>query len=51
MEKIFAAEKRPYNPDVLLQPEDIAAVVFDALALSRTAEVTNITIRPMIKSY
>lgn len=51
MEKIFAAEKRPYNPDALLQPDDIAAIVVDALSLSRTAEITNINIRPMIKSY
>ena len=51
MEEIFEAEKKVYNPDVLLQPEDIAAIVVDALSLSRTAEITNINIRPMIKSY
>lgn len=51
MEKIFAAEARAYNPEVLLQPDDIAIVVVDALALPRRAEITNINIRPMLKSY
>jgi NADP-dependent 3-hydroxy acid dehydrogenase YdfG len=35
----------------LLQPEDVASVVLNALALPWTAEVTNIHIRPMQKSY
>ena len=49
-EKIHAIEKRPYRPDRLLQPEDIASVVLNALCLPRTAEVTEIKIRPMLKS-
>jgi NADP-dependent 3-hydroxy acid dehydrogenase YdfG len=36
---------------VLLQPEDVASVVVNALALPWTAEVTDISIRPMMKSY
>ena len=44
-------EGRPYNPHLLLQPEDVAEVVINTLALPRTAEVTNISMRPMIKSY
>ena len=51
MEKIYAMEQRPYRPEVLLQPDDVAEVVVNALCLPRTAEVTNISVRPLIKSY
>lgn len=49
-ERIFAQEGRNYAPDRLLQPEDVATMVVAALKLPRTAEVTNLTIRPMLKS-
>jgi NADP-dependent 3-hydroxy acid dehydrogenase YdfG len=49
--KIFADEGRVYRPELLLQPEDIAPIVTAALRLPRTAEVTDIRIRPMKKSY
>ncbi len=49
-ERIFVGEGRPYTPDKLVQPDDIAAMVLAALKLPRTAEVTNLTIRPMVKS-
>lgn len=48
-ERVCALEGRHYRPDRLLQPEDIAAVVVNALCLPRTAEVTEIKIRPMLK--
>jgi NADP-dependent 3-hydroxy acid dehydrogenase YdfG len=48
-ERVCAQEKRPYRPERLLQPEDVAAVVVNALCLPRTAEVTEIKIRPMLK--
>jgi NADP-dependent 3-hydroxy acid dehydrogenase YdfG len=51
MQSIYASEGKPYDPGVLLQPEDIAAVVLNALALPRTAEVTDVFIRPMMKTY
>lgn len=51
MEKLFAKEGRAYKPELLLQPEDVAEMVTHALRLSRTAEVTDISIRPMQKSY
>jgi NADP-dependent 3-hydroxy acid dehydrogenase YdfG len=51
MEEIYRIEKKPYRPEQLLQPSDIAAVVVNALVLPRTAEVTNISIRPLTKSY
>jgi NADP-dependent 3-hydroxy acid dehydrogenase YdfG len=49
-ERIFELERRRYAPEQLLQPEDIAAMILAALKLPRTAEVTNLTIRPMIKA-
>jgi NADP-dependent 3-hydroxy acid dehydrogenase YdfG len=49
-ERIFQMERRPYRPELLLQPEDVASVIVNALCLPRTAEVTDISIRPMIKS-
>lgn len=47
---IFKAEGRPYVPESLMQPGDVAQVLIDALKISRTAEVTDISIRPMLKS-
>ena len=48
-EAIHRAEGRAYFPERLLQPEDVAVVVINALALNRTAEVTDIQIRPFAK--
>ena len=42
-------EGRDYHPELLLQPEDVAAVVLNAVSLPRTAEVTDISIRPMTR--
>lgn len=47
--KIYASIDRPYVPERLLQPEDIAAIAIATLRLPRTAEVTSLTIRPMQK--
>jgi short-subunit dehydrogenase len=49
--ELFALENRDYRPDLMLQPEDVAAVVSCTVTLPWTAEVTNITVRPMRKSY
>ena len=46
---IFAEEGRRYKPERLLQPEDVAATVLHAMALPRTAEVTDLHIRPFLK--
>lgn len=51
MEKLFDKEGRAYKPELLMQPEDIAEMVTHSLRLPRTAEVTDISIRPMQKSY
>jgi NADP-dependent 3-hydroxy acid dehydrogenase YdfG len=51
IQKLHASEGRPYQPELLLQPADVASVVLNAVSLDWTAEVTNISIRPMVKSY
>jgi len=49
-ETIHRLENKVYDSQLLLQPEDIASVVIHALTLPRTAEVTDIHIRPLAKS-
>lgn len=51
IQALYAKEGRPYQPELLLQPEDVASVVLNAITLPWTAEVMNISIRPMQKSY
>lgn len=51
MAALFEKEGKPYRPELLMQPEDIASMVTHTLCLPRTAEVTDISIRPMMKSY
>lgn len=48
---VHQMEGRAYHPDLLMQPEDVATVVLNTLSVPRTAEVTDIYLRPMIKSY
>jgi NADP-dependent 3-hydroxy acid dehydrogenase YdfG len=48
---VHEMEHRKYRPEILMQPEDVAAVVVNALTLPRTAEVTEVRMRPCIKSY
>lgn len=50
-ERTFAKEGRPHRPELLVQPEDVAEMVIHSLRLPSTAEVTDMTIRAMIKSY
>jgi len=45
---IFREEGRVYRPETLLQPIDIASVVLNVLSLPPTAEVTDVSIRPMM---
>jgi len=49
-EQLFAAAGQPYRPELLLQPEDVAELACDALVLPRTAEATDLFVRPMQKS-
>ena len=46
---IHAMEGKTYDPDRLMQPEDVARVVVGALDLPRTAEATDIHVRPFRK--
>jgi NAD(P)-dependent dehydrogenase (short-subunit alcohol dehydrogenase family) len=48
-ERLHALEGKVYRPAELLQPDDVAAAVLAALALPRTAEVTDLQIRPFRK--
>jgi len=50
-EQVHATEGRPYRAELLMQPEDVASIVVHALTLPRRAEVTEIMIRPLLKSY
>ena len=49
--RIFRQEGRPYAPELLVQPDDVAEIVVAALRLPRTVEVTAIRMRPLVKSY
>ncbi len=44
--KVRAYEGKPYDPKKFVQPEDVAAVILGALTLPRTAEVTDVSVRP-----
>jgi NADP-dependent 3-hydroxy acid dehydrogenase YdfG len=46
---VHAVEGRAYRPERLLQPEDVATVVLNAVTLPRSAEVTDVMVRPMLK--
>jgi NAD(P)-dependent dehydrogenase (short-subunit alcohol dehydrogenase family) len=48
-ERLHSLEGRPYRPERLLQPQDVASVVVTSLCLPPTAEVTDINIRPLAK--
>ena len=45
--EIHADESRTYEPERLIQPADVAAMVVAAISIPRTAEVTELSIRPM----
>ncbi len=47
---IHAQEGKVYRPDLLVQPEDVAATVMTSLSMPRTAEVTNLSVRPFHKT-
>jgi NAD(P)-dependent dehydrogenase (short-subunit alcohol dehydrogenase family) len=48
---IFEMEQRPYVPETLIQPRDVADLVVALAMLPTTSEVTDITVRPGVKSY
>ena len=46
---VYEMEGKTYQPELLMQPEDVALIVINALSLPRTAEITDINIRPLNK--
>ena len=50
-EQLYERDARPYRPELLIQPEDVAAMALSALTLPKNAEVTDIHMRPLVKSY
>jgi NADP-dependent 3-hydroxy acid dehydrogenase YdfG len=44
---LHAIERKEYCPDRLVQPEDVAAMLVSAITLPRSAEVTDINVRPL----
>jgi len=48
---VHAMEGRAYHPELLMQPEDVAAVVVHALCLPRSVEITDISMRPFLRTY
>ncbi|MCC7207672.1 MAG: SDR family oxidoreductase [Anaerolineae bacterium] len=48
-ERLFRIEGRAYDASRLLQQDDVAQAILAALSLPRTAEVTDLTIRPFQK--
>jgi NAD(P)-dependent dehydrogenase (short-subunit alcohol dehydrogenase family) len=49
-EALYREEGKAYKPEILMQPEDVASTVVHTLMLPRTAEITDISMRPMAKS-
>jgi short-subunit dehydrogenase len=47
--RVHELEGKPYDAAKLMQPQDVAQMVLSALALSKTAEMTDLHIRPMNK--
>jgi NADP-dependent 3-hydroxy acid dehydrogenase YdfG len=47
---VHRMEGRDYRPELLIQPQDVAAVVIHTLGLPRSVEVTDISMRPLAKS-
>jgi NADP-dependent 3-hydroxy acid dehydrogenase YdfG len=48
-EALFQQSGRDYHPGTLLQADDVASLVVHSLTLPPTAEVTDISVRPMMK--
>jgi NADP-dependent 3-hydroxy acid dehydrogenase YdfG len=46
---VHEAEGETFDPGALAQPEDVAELIVSALNLPRTAEVTDLSVRPMLK--
>jgi NAD(P)-dependent dehydrogenase (short-subunit alcohol dehydrogenase family) len=47
--ELYAITGKKYYPDRMLRPEDVAEAVMFALTIGRTAEITDLYLRPMLK--
>jgi NADP-dependent 3-hydroxy acid dehydrogenase YdfG len=47
--KVHQLEGKPYAPEQLIQPDQVASVVVGALTIGPEAEITDVKIRPTIK--
>jgi NAD(P)-dependent dehydrogenase (short-subunit alcohol dehydrogenase family) len=45
-ERRYRIEGKDYRPEKLIQPEDVAAAVVNAVTLPRTAQITDVHVRP-----
>ncbi|MBS9533503.1 SDR family NAD(P)-dependent oxidoreductase [Mycobacterium sp. M1] len=50
-EDVFRAEGRPYNGQLLVQPDDVAEVVVNVVSLPERVEVPEVHLRPSRASY
>lgn len=48
--RLHEVEGREYHPEDLIQTDDVASIVIHALNMPRTAEVTDISVRPLKKA-
>jgi len=46
---VFRTEGKIYQPELLMQPADVAATIISALCLPRTAEITDIVLKPLVE--
>ena len=49
-QKLYKDNQREYQPDKLIQPDDIARAVINVLTMPQTVEITDVYMRPMQKS-
>jgi len=45
-ERRYALEGKAYRPEKHIQPADVAAAVVNAVTLPRTAQITDVHVRP-----
>jgi NADP-dependent 3-hydroxy acid dehydrogenase YdfG len=46
---VFKSDGKIYQPELLMQPADVATAIVAAICLPRTAEVTDITLKPLVE--
>jgi NADP-dependent 3-hydroxy acid dehydrogenase YdfG len=46
---VFRSEGKIYQPELLMQPADVAETIISALCLPRTAEITDIVLKPLVE--